>query len=158
MGRAWILDIVKSFHWKLQRNLFSIVTNSQVRAAILHNFSIRRFYCMPMCISYSIREFCDRGIRTNPPISSLPLLCCRAWMSQTGLGLNWAEEFQHLAYIYSLRSFGCSWWFPVDPQRLNCSGFWVLSALDSEGVVLWRLTATAGPVCQNPYVTTHTQS
>lgn len=25
---------------------------------------------------------------------------------------------------------------------------WALSALDSEGVVLWRLTATAGPVCQ----------
>ncbi len=44
-------------------------------------------------------------------------------MSQTGLRLNWAEEFQHLACIYSLRSFGCSWWFPVDPQRLNCSGF-----------------------------------
>lgn len=44
-------------------------------------------------------------------------------MSQTGLRLNWAEEFQHLACIYSLWSFGCSWWFPVDPQRVNCSGF-----------------------------------
>lgn len=57
----------------------------------------------------------------NNPLTFLPLLCCR--MSQTGLRLNWAEEFQHLACIYSLRSFGCSWWFPVDPQRLNCSEF-----------------------------------
>ena len=86
--------------------------------------------------------------RSEQPPLLLPPLRCRAWMSQTGLRLNWAEEFQHLACIYSLRSFGCSWWFPVDPQRLNCSGFWASSALDSEGVVLWRLTATAGPVCQ----------
>lgn len=59
----------------------------------------------------------------HPPPTLLPLLCCWAWMSQTGLGLNWADEFQHLACICSSRSFGCSWWFPVDPQRLNCSGF-----------------------------------
>ena len=85
-------------------------------------------------------------ITTLTDISLLSL--SQAGMSQTGLGLNLVVEFQHLACICSLRSFGCSWWFPVDSQRLNCSGFWALSASGSKGAVLWRLTATAGPACQ----------
>lgn len=116
----------KAFH---QQTVFTCPKAANKRAAILHNFSIRQFYCTWQtdrlkCASPALLDWVawSRRIRTTHPLF-LPPLCCRAWMSQTGLRLNWAEEFQHLACIYSLRSFGCSWWFPVDPQRVNCSGF-----------------------------------
>lgn len=139
----WSLVHSKTFHQNVKKNcgLFLIVTKAlekqkQFQAKVFCDSSNRLvvLFCIIGLISYK----CTIRVTTPPlPLSQppqlLPLLCCWTWMRQTGLRLNWAEEFQHLACILCLRSFGCSWWFPVDPQRLDCSGFgpclpWTLRA------------------------------
>lgn len=89
----------------------------------------------------------SRIIRRTHPLF-LPLLCCRAWMSQTGLRLNWAKGIPTSGLYLQLTVI---WMQLMVSSRSTKSGLfwvWALSALDLEGVVLWRLTATAGPVCQ----------
>jgi len=87
-------------------------------------------------------------IRTIHPLF-LPLLCCWAWMSQTGLRLNWAEEFSTSGLYLQLTVIWMELIVSSRSTKTELFWVWALSALHSEGVVLWRLTATAGPVCQN---------
>lgn len=123
------------------------------KTAILHNFSIRQAYHIwhldrVKCTSpvWLDQVSYNSTFRATPPLSATALL----------LGLD-EPDWTEIELSRGIPTSGLYLQLTVIWMQLIVSSrstktelFWVWasSALDSEGVVLWRLTATAGPVCQ----------
>lgn len=101
-----------------------------------------------MCVACSFRLGCMKQKNQNypppfPATALLPGLDEPDWTEiELSGGIPTSGLYLQLTVIWMQ--------LMVSSRSTKSELFWVwaLSALDSEGVVLWRLTATAGPVCQ----------
>lgn len=101
-----------------------------------------------MCVACSFRLGCMKQKNQNypppfPATALLPGLDEPDWTEiELSGGIPTSGLYLQLTVIWMQ--------LMVSSRSTKSELFWVWasSALDSEGVVLWRLTATAGPVCQ----------
>lgn len=137
----------QAFH---QQTVFTCPEAQNKRAVILHNFSIRQPYCTQQTgrlqrASPALRK--SRTIRSAHPLFPATALLLGLdepdWTEiELSGGIPTSGLYLQLTVIWTQ--------LMVSSRSTKSELFWVwaLSSLDSEGVVLWRLTATAGPVCQ----------
>lgn len=155
----WSLVHSKTFHQNVKKNcgLFLIVTKAlekqkQFQAKVFCDSSNRLvvLFCIIGLISYK----CTIRVTTPPPPSPLPAPSTAATALLLDLDApDWTEiELSRRIPTSGLYLMLTVIWMQlmVSSRSTKTGLFWVwaLSALDSEGVVFWRLTATAGTVCQ----------